>query len=158
MISSFAVSVLFLVLAKNGIWKTTTHIQLLITVAFTSICWIATAYLAPTTDRRILIEFYRKTRPAGPGWEPIRREAGELTGRPADDIPRALVGWTTGCALIWSLLFSIGNFLYGRTTIAMILLAIAAVAATILIKIVNRIWSTTAEVRPMEMRRPAAKV
>lgn len=143
MISSFAISVIFLVLAKNGIWKTTTHIQLLITVGFTSLCWIATAYLAPQTDRQVLINFYRKTRPAGRGWEPIRKEAGEPDGPVADDIPRAMLGWTTGCALIWSLLFMIGNILYGRYTVAAILLVVAVISATILIRIVNRIWSST---------------
>ena len=45
-----------------------------------------------------------------------------------DDIPRALLGWTAGCALIWSALFSIGNFLYGRyTTATALLLAILRV-------------------------------
>ena len=35
-----------------------------------------TAYVGPQTDRRVLIEFYRKVRPAGPGWAPIRAVAG----------------------------------------------------------------------------------
>jgi Na+/proline symporter len=141
MISSLAISVVFFVANKNHLWTLSTHQQLLITVAFTSLCWIATAYIAPATDRQTLIDFYLKTRPAGPGWEPIRRVAGTTGTAPADDIPRALVGWTAGCALIWSALFAIGNFLYGRMTAAFVLLAVAIVSATILIRIVNRIWS-----------------
>ena len=141
MISSFGISVFFLIANKNQWTQLTTHQQLLITVAFTSICWIATAYLAPATDRQVLIDFYRKTRPAGPGWNDIRAEAGESNLPPADDIPRALLGWLAGCTLIWSLLFALGNYLYGRTQTAIILTVIAAIAATILIKIVNRIWS-----------------
>ena len=97
--------------------------------------------MVPPTDVETLVRFYRKTRPAGPGWEPIRRLAGETNVAPADDIPRALLGWTAGCALIWSALFSIGNFLYGRYTAALALLAVAVVTAMILIRIVNRIWS-----------------
>ena len=141
MVSSFLISVVFFINTKAQWWTLSTHQQLLITVAFTSVCWIATAYLAPTTDRRILIEFYRKTRPSGLGWEPIRREAGETNSPPTDDIPRALLGWTAGCALIWSALFSLGNFLYGRYTPAVILLAVAIVTSVILVRIVNRIWS-----------------
>lgn len=141
MISSFGISVVFLLSSKNGWWHLNTHQQLLITVAFTSVCWIVTAFVAPPTDRQTLIDFYRKTRPSGPGWEPIRREAGEVNLPPADDIPRALVGWTAGCALIWSALFSLGNFLYGRYSAAVILLVVAIVAGTILTRIVNRIWS-----------------
>jgi SSS family solute:Na+ symporter len=141
MISSFAISIVFLVASKNHLWTLSTHQQLLITVAFTSLCWILTAYIAPATDRETLISFYRKTRPAGPGWEPIRQIVGETNVPPADDIPRALLGWTAGCALIWSALFSIGNFLYGRYSTAVALLMVAIVTAAILIRIVNRIWS-----------------
>jgi hypothetical protein len=141
MVSSFLISTIFFINTKTHWWTLSTHQQLLITVAFTSVCWIATAYLAPATDRKTLIEFYRKTRPSGPGWEPIRREAGETNLPPADDIPRALLGWTAGCALIWSALFSLGNFLYGRYTPAIILLLIAIATALILVRIVNRIWS-----------------
>lgn len=141
MISSFGISILFLLLAQHGT-KIDTHIKLLITVGFTTICWIAAAYLAPQTDRKTLINFYRKVRPAGPGWEPIRREAGSAAAAPLDDIPRALLGWTAGCALIWSALFAIGNLLYGRYTTALALLVVAIVTAGILIRIVNRIWSS----------------
>jgi solute:Na+ symporter, SSS family len=144
MISSFAISVVFLVASKNHIWSLTTHQQLLITVAFTTICWIATAFIAPATDQQTLIDFYRKTRPCGPGWEPVRKLAGESNLPPADDIPRALFGWTCGCALIWSALFCIGNFLYGRYTTAAILLVVAMVTGMTLIRIVNRIWSAAA--------------
>jgi SSS family solute:Na+ symporter len=152
MISSFAISVLFFIGAKKQLWDLSTHQQLLITVAFTSVCWIATAYLAPATDRQTLINFYRKTRPAGPGWEAIRRVAGDTNLPPADDIPRALLGWTAGCALIWSALFAIGNLLYARYTTALILLVIAIASAAVLIRIVNRIWSSAPEPEPVEKR------
>jgi SSS family solute:Na+ symporter len=142
MISSFGISVLFFILTKTGRLHASVHEKLMMTVAFTSICWIAAAYLAPATDRKTLIAFYKKTRPAGPGWEPIRREAGDFEG-PVDNIPLALAGWSTGCAVIWSLLFAIGNFLYGRTAAALGLLAIAAVTGTILVKIVNRVWASS---------------
>ena len=33
-----------------------------------------TAYVAPETDRQVLVDFYLKTRPSGPGWEPIRTD------------------------------------------------------------------------------------
>jgi len=67
MVSSFGISVAFLVLKKNGV-DAGTAAQLLMTVAFTTICWLAAAYLGPRTDERVLLEFYRKVRPFGPGW------------------------------------------------------------------------------------------
>src|SRR5262249_35853532 len=107
MISSFAVSLLFLILAKQGI-VISSHLALIVTVVATTICWITTAFVGPQTDRQVLIDFYRKVRPAGPGWAPIRAAA-KLTpaeaAMPGDNIPMALLGWVTGCTLIWSALF-----------------------------------------------------
>ena len=60
--------------SKNGV-QFSTHVALMVTVALTTVCWVATAYLGPETDRTVLVEFYRKVRPAGPGWASIRREA-----------------------------------------------------------------------------------
>jgi len=143
MVSSFAVSAGFLVLGKAGI-PVSTHVALMLTVAVTSACWIATAFVGPATDRRTLVEFYRKVRPFGPGWEPIRREAGiakDEAGSSRENIPMALLGWVAGCTVIWSALFAIGNFLYGRTGAALLLLATFAVSAAVLIRVVNRLWA-----------------
>ena len=92
----------------------------------TTICWLLTAFLGPQTDRQTLVKFYKKVRPFGPGWKPIRKEAGHHRGRgqaTGDNIPLALIGWVSGSLTIWSALFTVGNFLYGRWTYAGVLLA-----------------------------------
>src|SRR5215204_1270907 len=141
MISSFGVSVALLVLTRSGT-EISTHAALLITIAVTTVCWVATAYLAPLTDRDVLVAFYRKVRPFGPGWAEIRRSAGPL---PDDDdpenIPMALLGWVMGCAAIWSALFAVGNYLYGRLTPALILTAIFLVSGFTVMRIVSRLWT-----------------
>src|SRR6185295_8812519 len=63
MISSFLVSVALLVATRNGAQLGTAQ-QLLITIAFTTVCWLAMAYLGPQTDKATLIAFFRKVRPA----------------------------------------------------------------------------------------------
>src|SRR5262245_18350247 len=96
--------------------------RLIITTVVTTVCWLLAAYLAPQTDRQTLIEFYRKVRPAGRGWEAIRQEAGISKAEAShteDCIPMALIGWVAGCAMIWSSLFTVGNFLYGRYNYAL---------------------------------------
>src|SRR5215813_9176328 len=60
MISSFLVSVVFLILHKQKAVDFSTHEDLLITVTITTLCWLAAAFLAPQTDQKTLIEFYRK--------------------------------------------------------------------------------------------------
>ena len=167
MISSFAVSVCWFVMHKAGIYiyghgqwfwmasesgldgdvvkvPNTTHIELLLTVIATTICWMLTAYLGPQTDRATLISFYKKVYPPGLGWEKIRKEAGVsvLEARAnAENLPLALFGWFVGCTVIWSSLFTIGNFLYGRYDLGIILGIVFIVSSAALIYVVNRIWS-----------------
>jgi len=142
MASSFGISILFLILVKAGVSLGTTR-QLLLTVAFTTVCWLLTAYLGPRTDQETLIGFYRKVHPPGPGWNAIRVLAGVSTEQAAEDaahVPLALAGWFLGCTLIWSALFTVGNFLYGRTGYALFLLVIFLVSGGALIRVVQRIW------------------
>jgi solute:Na+ symporter, SSS family len=142
MLSSFGVSVLLLVLAKNGM-GVSTHEALLITIAVTTVCWVLTAFFGPQTDRQALINFYRLVKPFGPGWAPIRAEAhvteAELEAT-HENMPLALIGWVAGCMFIWSTLFTIGNYLYGRMELAWVLLGFSLVSGTALVFVVNRLW------------------
>jgi len=143
MISSFAASIGLLIVRKAGV-TISTHYALLITIAITTICWMLTAFLGPQTDRKTLVEFYKKVRPFGPGWSGIRREAGisEQDARGShENIPLALVGWASGTAVIWSSLFTVGNFLYGRRNYAFMLLGVFIVSGLILLRVINRLWS-----------------
>ena len=141
MISSFVTSIALLMLARNGM-AFSTHTALVITVIVTTVCWVLTAYVGPETDRAVLIAFYRKVKPFGPGWASIRTEAGASVEAAAvgDNIPMALLGWVTGCTAIWSSLFAVGNYLYGRLGYALVLTAIFAVSGLVLVRIVTRLW------------------
>jgi solute:Na+ symporter, SSS family len=150
MVSSFAVSIALLILRKVGI-VFSTHYALLITIAVTTICWLLTAYLGPKTNRTTLIEFYKKVRPFGPGWKPVRKEAGisESEGRStSENFPLSLVGWASGVATIWSSLFTVGNVLYGRWNFALMCFAVFVVSGLILIKVFNRIWANNRTAKP----------
>jgi SSS family solute:Na+ symporter len=143
MVSSFLVSIVILVLSKNGVHMST-HVALLVTIAFTTICWVTTVFVGPETDRSVLIEFYKKVRPFGPGWRRIRQEAGisEQEARAThENIPMALLGWVSGCTVIWSSLFTVGNFLYGRTGYALMLLGVCIVSSGALLFVIKRLWS-----------------
>jgi Na+/proline symporter len=143
MISSFLVSIILLILGRNGI-QVSTHLALIITIAFTTASWVITAFVGPQTDKQTLIDFYKKTRPFGPGWKKIRHEAGisenEVKGT-HENIPLALLGWISGCIVIWSSLFTVGNFLYGRLVYAFVLLGVFIAGGIVLIYIINKLWS-----------------
>jgi hypothetical protein len=145
MVSSFIVSAGLLILSKNGVHMST-HIALLITIAVTSLCWLVTAFVGPVTDRQTLIEFYKKVRPFGPGWRRIREEAGisEDEARAThENIPMSLLGWVAGCTVIWSALFTVGNYLYGRVNYAVMLLGVFIVSGSGLLYVMNRLWSNS---------------
>jgi Na+/proline symporter len=146
MVSSLAISVALLILGKSGV-AISTHVGLVITVTGTTICWLAAAWLGPETDRRVLLEFYKKVRPAGPGWNGVRQEAiraGFPDTGPRENIPLALLGWAAGCTAIWSSLFTIGSFLYGQTTQAWWLAVVFAVSASALVYVVRILWTASA--------------
>jgi SSS family solute:Na+ symporter len=145
MCSSFGISIVFLILTRSGV-EVDTDKQLLFTIAFTTVCWIATAYMGPQTDPAVLVSFYKKVHPFGPGWQRVRDLAGISPAQAAEwsqheNVPLSLLGWSTGCAMIWSALFTVGNFLYGRMDYAWMLLGVFVVTGGILIRVINRLWN-----------------
>jgi len=145
MVASFLSSVMFLVLTRNGVHIGTAQ-QLLIGIFITTVCWVTTAYLGPQNDPKVLMDFYMRVRPFGPGWRPIQVKAGisnaDATAMDlrTENFPLSLLGWFTGCIMIWSALFTVGNFLYGRMGYAFGLLGVFVVTGTILIQVVRRLW------------------
>lgn len=142
MISSFTISVVFFVMKKTG--HPLPFAQTVIcSVAFTTLCWLITAFVSQPTSRDRLIAFYKKVHPAGPGWRKIREAAGVSESEAAlhgDHMGLATAGWISGCAVIWSSLFAIGNFLYGRWTSAFILTGIFVVSGVVLLYVINHLW------------------
>jgi len=136
-----------LILRRQSNFEISTHYALLITVVVTTFCWLLTAYLGPQTDRRTLIQFYIKVRPFGPGWRLIREEAGLADAKEAtrENVPLALLGWSAGCAVIWSALFAVGSFLYGRFAMASMLMLVAVIGSLALLWVINRLWNNRRE-------------
>ncbi|HLJ50958.1 MAG TPA: sodium:solute symporter family protein [Bryobacteraceae bacterium] len=144
MVCSFGVSIVFLIMRRNGV-VLGTHQELLLTVIITTVCWVITAFIGPQTEMSTLISFFRKVHPVGPGWRRVRLAAGISDSEAAklavaDNIPLSLLGWAAGVSVIWSGLFTVGNFLYGRTDYALGLLAALVVSGGLLIWVVRRIW------------------
>ena len=137
MVSSFLVALGFFIAKKSGHAVPATE-SLIITVVTTTIVWVATAFLTPPTDRETLLAFYRKVRPAGPGWREIRALSG-VTAAP-DSLPQALLGWVLGCTFIYAALFGTGSFLYGRTAQGVFWLVCFVIAAGGLLRLVPRLW------------------
>ncbi|MBV8155354.1 MAG: Na+:solute symporter [Candidatus Eremiobacteraeota bacterium] len=112
MASSFVVSAGFFAAGKLGHPAASTTV-LLVTVAVTTLVWLAVTFATPAVDEAVLEAFYAKVRPAGPGWSAVRRRGGLP---PSPDSPaQAFAGWTFGLAAIYGALFATGAFVYGRS-------------------------------------------
>ncbi|MFN8573716.1 MAG: sodium:solute symporter family protein [Gemmatimonadaceae bacterium] len=137
MISSFLVSLGFFIARKNGA-TIASDVSLVITIATTTVVWLVVTFVSTPTSRSRLQEFYKLVRPAGPGWEGVRRE---LQLPPStDSLTDSMVGWIAGCAFVYSALFGTGSFLYGRTTQGVMWLVIFVIAGVSLLRLMPRMW------------------
>ncbi len=133
----FAVS--FFLAAKAG-HPVAVYVSLPATVLGTTLIWLAATFATAPTDRDRLLAFYRKVRPAGPGWRAIRAESG-AEGSP-DRLSLGLLGWMLGCVLIYSALFGVGSLLYGRTAAALAFTALFGASALGLTKVLPLVWGS----------------
>jgi len=144
MVMSLITSLLVPKLMPGADFATTTMVQ----VGITTVAWLITAFVGPVTDRAILLAFVKKVKPVGPGWTELRAAAGvsDLEIAQENRIGAAFVGWISGCIVIWSSLFAIGNFLYAsgdpsRLSTAWILTGILAVSGFVLFRVTQQLWS-----------------
>lgn len=111
---SFAVSAYFY-FSESGLpdWQ-----QFLIVVGVTSAGWIAAIWLGPQESEATLRSFYRRIRPAGPGWKAVTQRAhaqGELLDcQSSGHLGREIGFALSGCLAIYGLLFATGYLLYGQ--------------------------------------------
>jgi hypothetical protein len=96
-------------------------VKLLFAVFCTSVAWITATFLFPPESNKTLRNFYRLTHPGGPGWAKVVREA--VAEGDDIDIKDRGQAWEMliqilcvfmGCIVIYSMLFSIGSYVYGN--------------------------------------------
>jgi Na+/proline symporter len=138
MASSFIIAVAFFVAGKMG-HEVAAHIVLLITVAATTVIWVSVTFLTAPTARETLVAFYRRVRPAGPGWESVRAETG-LPPSP-DSLPMSLLAWILGCTFVYAAIFGVGSLLYGRTTQALVWCCLLLVSGVWMQRILPSLWA-----------------
>ncbi len=107
-------------------WAAST--QLIVGVAITTVGWFTVTMLTPPTEAATLRRFCEEIRPLGPGWKSI---ASEATSAPAagESLSAAFLAWFLGCLVVYAALFGTGYLLYGSYAAGMVGLAVFAVAA-----------------------------
>lgn len=147
MFASFAVSLGFFIAGKYGHALNSVD-TLLITIGVTTVVWVGVTFATPPVDAETLTAFYRKVRPAGPGWSRVRRRSA-LPASP-DSMSLALAGWVLGLASIYGALFAAGGFIYGRLGQGALWSAVALGAIVGLLATGRQLWRPTAGPAPLE--------
>ena len=107
--------------------------RLLLAIVLNTIIWLTTTFLTKPENKETLYKFYKKTQPGGPGWKKLRAMAegdgvdieGDYKGKPWE-VPYEILCVFLGTIMIYSCLFSIGNFVYGNVGIGLGLGALSA--------------------------------
>jgi len=145
MISAFVVSVLL----QLGFGLDTDQPKqfawiMIITVAITTVVWLATTFLTKPESQETLTAFYRRTRPSRTGWAPIAALAPEV--KVTSSGLSNLLDWIAGCVLIYGVLFGVGKLLLHETGTGLVLLALGLAGGFVIYRDLSRRgWATVVE-------------
>ena len=106
-------------------------------VLITTVVWLVVTFLTPAEDKEVLLSFYKKTVPGGPGWKAI--VGNEQIKNEGWSVPSGILAMLLALAMIYCLLFATGYFIYGNLQLGGILMLIALISAFLLSKVWSRI-------------------
>jgi len=98
----------------------------LVTVAVTTVVWLAATFLTAAEPRDVLLNFYRRVRPNYTFWKPIAQLAPEIP--PVRDGWYNFLDWVAGCVLVYCALFGIGKLILGLVGQGLVYLVVGAMA------------------------------
>ena len=106
-------------------------------VLITTVVWLVVTFSTPAEDKEVLLSFYKKTVPGGPGWKAI--VGNEQIKNEGWSVPSGILAMLLALAMIYCLLFATGYFIYGNLQLGGILMFIALISAFLLSKVWSRI-------------------
>ena len=106
-------------------------------VIITTIIWVLVTFATPAENKEVLLNFYKKTTPGGPGWKAV--VGNNQIEKSQWSVPSGILGMILALIMIYNLLFATGYFIYGNFKLGIILTAIAMIAAYLLSKVWKKI-------------------
>ena len=106
-------------------------------VIITTIIWVLVTFATPAENKEVLLNFYKKTTPGGPGWKAV--VGNNQIEKSQWSVPSGILGMILALIMIYNLLFATGYFIYGNFKLGIVLTAIAMIAAYLLIKVWKKI-------------------
>ena len=118
--------------------------QLIIGVSITTLSWVLVTFMTQPEDKETLRSFYIKIQPGGLGWKKVVDQAAKdginIIGKKESwDVPTGIICMILGCMFVYSILFSIGYFIYAKYLFAVFLLTVSLVSLFFLKKAWSRL-------------------
>jgi solute:Na+ symporter, SSS family len=133
-----AALVLSLGLLWTGTFDTGTPLgfaqTILTTVGITTAVWLVATFTTAPEPEAKLVDFYRRVRPAGPGWTAVAVRAGVNPAVAAERLAPGFVNWGLGILVVYATLFALRDVLFGSVLTALLLAATALIGAVLLSK------------------------
>jgi solute:Na+ symporter, SSS family len=139
---SFLLAIYFqLVHAKLGFEPIQDHIQLILGIAITTVCWVVVTLLTKPANTDTLQKFVEIINPGGPGWKNFPINGADKSKTWA--LPFELLAMLTACALVYSVLIASGMLIFGNTKAFVLLGGLAILSLLVL----NTLWRKIKELR-----------
>jgi SSS family solute:Na+ symporter len=120
---------------------------MLVTVAITTVVWVAVTLLTPAEPMEKLSAFYKRVRPEGPGWNKVAAVTGIAGAHEDGKLVTQFLNWFLGCAMIYASLFGIGKLIFKEWLAGLLYLIVAVSAGVLISRNLSRVgWKTVGDV------------
>ena len=122
----------FLFNSKNGLFED--YMEYPFVVIFTTCLWLIATFITKPESDKVLINFYSKIRPGGPGWNKVLIKS-NITKQKSENkaLIDGLYAMVIGSILIYSIMFSTGYFLYGEINLGLFFMVNSIIFGVLLI-------------------------
>jgi SSS family solute:Na+ symporter len=112
-------------------------------VLVTTMAWLTVTYMSSAETDEVLLEFCKKVRPGGPGWKKMVQRGSKVginfEAEEKWSVPDGILAMLLGTVFIYSALFSVGYWIYGNWTWAIVLTIVVLASGISLSMIWNKI-------------------
>ena len=145
MFASGLVSILFhYELLSTATFGLPDYCKIPLVVLIVTLVWLVVTFATPAEAKETLYAFYQKTQPGGPGWCKIKAQA-KADGKTLEkestkwNVPAGILAMLLALAVIYSVMFATGNFIYGNIGNANTILIFGLVSAYLLVNVWKKI-------------------
>ena len=122
----------FLFNSDNGLFED--YMEYPFVVIVTTCLWLIVTFITKPESDKVLINFYSKIRPGGPGWNKVLNKS-NITKEKSENkaLIDGLYAMVIGSILIYSIMFSTGYFLYGEINLGLFFMVNSIIFGVLLV-------------------------